>query len=281
MSNRDDLILCTATLQPDPMTCTVADFREQLDAAATAGFSGVSQWELHHGALAAEGFSTEDMAAALADHGLTMPVLGSLLPFSGSQSDALEVARRTFDLANRFGAGLVPTISLMPDEFESIEAASDRYGAVCDLAESHGLVVPIEFLPWSAIPDLATAWRIVDASDRPSGGILLDTWHWQRQPGGPDTELLAQIPPSFLPLVELSDAGPEAADDLYGESLTQRLLPGDGAIDFGQFFTALYATGADPVLATEVLNADMADAGRIQMAAAIATSTRQVVEPFV
>lgn len=280
MSNRDELVLATATLQTDPMTCTPDDFGNQLDAAARAGFAGISQWELHHGALAAAGVSTDEMIAAIADHGLTVSVVDALLPFSGTSEDALGAARGTFELANRFGARIVPAVSLFPDEFESVDAASERYAALCDLAAEHELKVPIEFLPWSAIPDLATAWRIVDASDRPSGGIMIDTWHWRRQPGGPNTELLARIPPSFIPIVQLCDAGPDPSDDLYTEAMTERLLPGDGVVDFDEFFTALYATGADPVLATEVFNTALAAEGSAQMAKAIASSCSQVLAPF-
>ena len=281
MSNRDNLIMCTATLDVDPMVCTADDFRDQVAATAAAGFAGISQWELQHGALTSAGFTTAEMLAVIADHDLSVEAFEALLPFSGSEQDALETARRTFANANQLGAGIVPAVSLFPDEFESLEAATQRYGVLCEVAGEHELKVPIEFLPWSAIPDLATAWRIVDASNSPSGGIMLDTWHWQRQPGGPNTELLAQIPPSFLPVVQLCDVAPDPGDDPYTEAVSARRLPGDGVVDFDEFFTALYATGADPVLATETFNTELAAAGRFQLATAVAESSRRVLEPYV
>ena len=48
-----------------------------------------------------------------------------------------------------------------------------------------------------------------------------------------------------------------------------------------EFFTALYATGADPVLATEVFNTALAAEGSSQMAKAIASSCSQVLATFV
>jgi sugar phosphate isomerase/epimerase len=281
MSNRNDLVLCTATLDIDPMTSTPKDFVDQLDAAASAGFAGVCQWELQAGALDAAGMTPAQMGTAFADHGLSIPVLEALLPFSATEADALETARRTFDRAKGLGAGIVPAVCLFPGEFETIEAAVERYGALCDVAEAQEIKVPIEFLPWSGIPDLATAWQIVDATDRPSGAIMIDTWHWHRQPGGPNTDLLAQIPPSFLPIVQICDAKSEPSEDLYNEALTDRRVPGDGVVDFDEFFTALYATGADPLLAPEVFNAELAAEGRGPMAAAIMAGCRQVLAPFV
>ena len=61
-----------------------------------------------------------------------------------------------------------------------------RLPALCDAAGERGLRVCIEFVPCTGVPDLATAWRVVDESGAANGGLLVDMMHWHRQPGGPD-----------------------------------------------------------------------------------------------
>lgn len=63
----------------------------------------------------------------------------------------------------------------------------EAFGGICDRAAQHGLLVSLEFLPWCPIANLA-ALEIVQAADRPSGGVMFDTWHHFRA-GGASAEL--------------------------------------------------------------------------------------------
>ena len=53
---------------------------------------------------------------------------------------------------------------------------------ICDKAGALGLNISLEFIPFGGIPTLASAVRLVEAVDRPNLGIVLDVWHWVRQP---------------------------------------------------------------------------------------------------
>ena len=110
----------------------------------------------------------------------------------------------------------------------------------------------VEFLAWSAISDLGRAWELVEPL--PDVGVLLDTFHWQRQRGGPDVPLLASIPGERIHYVQLADAPPEPGADPETDAMTARLLPGDGVVDFAQIFSVLDDIGADPFIATEIFN---------------------------
>jgi sugar phosphate isomerase/epimerase len=57
--------------------------------------------------------------------------------------------------------------------------------------------------------------------------------------------------------VQLCDAAPEAAEELRSEARLGRRLPGDGVVDFEQFFAALSAAPAWPFFAPEVFNPDL------------------------
>lgn len=68
----------------------------------------------------------------------------------------------------------------------------------------------------------------------PHAGLIVDAWHWYH--GGADPESIRSIPPERILDVHISDSPadpPEAIRDL------ERLLPGEGVIDFPLFFQLL------------------------------------------
>src|SRR5205085_1508585 len=77
------------------------------------------------------------------------------------------------------------TSELAPEEIAA------PFGAFCDRAADLGARVHLEFIPMTAIRDLATAWVVVQGADRPNGGVLFDTWHFFR--GDPDFAVLERV----------------------------------------------------------------------------------------
>src|SRR5207248_4574050 len=57
----------------------------------------------------------------------------------------------------------------------SLDAMAERFAALCDDAKTFGGSVHIEFAPESGVPDLTTAWELVERAGRPNGGVLFDT----------------------------------------------------------------------------------------------------------
>ena len=66
------------------------------------------------------------------------------------------------------------------------------FGALCDRAAAHGLLVGIEWLPYTNIATAADAQAIVEAADRPNGGYCADIWHHRR--GANDDSMLRALP---------------------------------------------------------------------------------------
>jgi len=109
---------------------------------------------------------------------------------------------------------------------------ADRLGAIGELAARHGLSAVLEFFPWTVVPDLATAARVVEATGRADIGILVDTLHFDRS--GSPFEQLDRVPPSRLPLVHVCDAPaekPTTTEGLLHTARAERLPPGEGGID--------------------------------------------------
>jgi sugar phosphate isomerase/epimerase len=126
------------------------------------------------------------------------------------------------------GARYVITSAFDPD----LSRFTDRLATVSDLASQYGLRAVLEFFPWTVVPDLGAAVRIVEAAERPQLGILVDTLHFNRSASA--FHELDQISPSRLPFVHVADAPVQASyttEDLLHAGRVERLPPGEGDID--------------------------------------------------
>jgi sugar phosphate isomerase/epimerase len=109
---------------------------------------------------------------------------------------------------------------------------ADRLGAIADLSAPYGLRPVLEFFPWTVVPDLGTAVRVVEAAGRAEIGILVDTLHFNRS--GSTVEELDRLPASRLPFVHVCDAPVQASyttEELLHAGRAERLPPGEGEID--------------------------------------------------
>jgi sugar phosphate isomerase/epimerase len=231
--------ICTASLLADPLAADADAVREAGRAAIAAGFTEASVWAQHLDALAGVGLRVAVVEAAMAWANAERPT-------------AEAEARRLVATAERVGASTIMAVCLEPRLADLGEARRNLEVLVALAGDIHARVC-VEFLPWTGIPDLATAWDLVEPLG-PRCGIVLDTWHWVRQPGGPAPDVLARIPGERIGFVQVSDAAAGAGPDLVSEAMTGRLLPGDGIVDFAELATHLAAIGATPFVAAEVFN---------------------------
>lgn len=152
-----------------------------------------------------------------------------------------------------------------------------NYADFCEAAALYGLTADIEFMPWTKIPDIASARRLITAAGTPANaGILVDALHYARSPGGP-TEVAA-IPPHLLHYAQICDAPafiPTNDEDLIFAARQERLLPGTGGIDIPGM---LHALPQDLPLSVEMPNFRLAPLrGPLNWAKDCLTSARQVV----
>lgn len=273
----DDLTMCFAGFRADPMQCDEAGLVELIDAGTAHGFRGASIWAAIVEPLAHDGLSPKAMARLFDQHGMQVRMVEALTEWTSGDRHAIDAAAKPlFALARELGAEEILTVT-MDAEPVDIATATQGFAYACDLAARDGLRLGIEFLPWSGVPDLRTAWAIVHGAARDNGGLVLDTWHWQRQPGGPDHETLRSIPGEHVHVLQVNDAAAVAGDDLLVETMTARLLPGDGVVDFAALCASLDHIGAEPNVAPEVFNPGLAALGPAELAARVAASTRRVL----
>ena len=273
----ENLILCNAPLVGGAMDVTAEQVKSIIDATADAGWGGVSLWAFHHYAAVGQGKSPEEVRAWHTDRGLQVPIVESLIGWEGNDEAAIaEQCGGTFEVASFYGAKAVAGVVMAPE--------MDRAAAVKGLAllgkmgADRGLQVCIEWLPWTALNTIKSAWELVQDAGGDNIGLVFDTWHWLRQPGGPDPDTLRQIPGDRIHCVQLDDATATSdAEDQMMESMTNRLLPGEGDVDWPGVLGMLDEIGADPLWAPEVFNVGLMQEGPVEMARKTREATRKVL----
>jgi sugar phosphate isomerase/epimerase len=275
-----DLVLCSGTLPRG------ISFRERVDAAVAGGFRGISLWGRDYERAQADGFSDADMRALLADRGLEVGELDPAwwwLPGAADvqipeAADAIQVFRygekEMFAIADAVGARSLNATDVFGGPW-SVDDAAEAFAGLCNRAAEHGLLVHLEGLPWSRIPDVRGAWEIVRRADRPNGGIVVDAWHFFR--AGADFEALEAVPGDKVLGIQLDDGPSAPEENLVRATLHDRLLPGDGEFDLGSLVAALRAIDAVAPIGVEVFSDALHARGSIAAARAAGDATRRLL----
>jgi sugar phosphate isomerase/epimerase len=260
----DQAGLCVSTLHPDPGQHVRDDVERLIRIAGTAGFRGLAfqpNWIASYGAA--------ETRKLLQDEGMFAGALEGGMNWGKGPEGGAADADLLLDAASAIGAPLLHAANMAP-QLASLSQAVDGFATLCERARAHDVKVSLEFMPWYAVPDLATAWRIVQEAGADNGGICLDFGHWRNQPGGPDFDLLRTIPGERISYVQPTDSPPAAfasATDYFMRNITERPLPGDGDVDVHAIFAALADIGAEPYFAYQVCNVALASEGAETMAA--------------
>ena len=279
MLGPSDLVLCGPPIAHIPLL-------DRLAPAQKAGFAAVSVTPGDLWALDEQGVSLRDLSVRLSDHGLQLAEVDCIGCWLPSHAHAPADARfrellltltpeRVIDLAARAGARSVVAVEMM-GVTPSLDEAAEAFARICDLAAEHGLPVHIEFLPFGGIADLAAAWAIVEAAGRPNGGLTLDSWHLFRS--GSTLQQLAAIPGERIFTVQINDAPARPGADLFEETMTGRLLPGEGDFDLTGFIRTLDRIGSNAPIGVEVFSQAQAGATMDQISMAWASSARATIE---
>ena len=255
-----------------------ASLEARAAAAAAAGYAGLGILVDDYEAIRSAGRSDAELRAICEDHGIRVTEVEFLYHWACTDERAAfarELEDRCYRAADALGARHLNMGDVNPPaEMPPLELAAERFAAICDRAADHGLRVALEFLPWSGIPDAATAWEIVRAADRANGGINLDVWHHFR--GAADDDMLRAIPPERIVCVAISDADDEVVGDLIEDTTRRRRLPGEGAFDLIGFLRLLDEIGVTAPVTVEILS-DEQNARSTDEAARVAIEATRAV----
>jgi sugar phosphate isomerase/epimerase len=246
-------------------TLRYADLHSRIRAAAAAGFSGIG---LRLDDCRTAGSLVDRLPELLVEHGLRLMELEHSWDWAAPVPAPAE--RALFAVAETVGYRQlnVPMFAGHP-----IGELVSGFRRLCDRAAEHGLLVGLEFLPYSAVPTLGSAWAVVAGAQRDNGGLVIDLWHWHRSGAVPSD--LGGIDASRIIAVQLCDVLAEPMRDLKHEARHHRQLPGHGAGDTVGVLTALRRHGLTCPVSVEVFSdaLDSLPAGEAAGRAAVAGGT--------
>jgi sugar phosphate isomerase/epimerase len=132
------------------------------------------------------------------------------------------------EVGGKLGAKHILVAGYDPEQTRLVET----FAAFCDTAAPFGLTADLEFMPWTAVPNVAAAIRVVAAANHPNGGVLVDPLHFSRS----DSTIaeLGGLRREWLHYWQLCDAPVQESyttEELLHTARAERLFPGEGGID--------------------------------------------------
>lgn len=254
---------------------TEVSYPDRVRAAARAGYAGVGLRAENYWDARRAGLSDADMLEVAGCYGVRIREVEYITGWGTvADRDAAQLLkeRTVCHMARAFGVGHLNTGLLeklpLPEITEAFAALCDRVGP--------DLVVALEFMPYSGVPDLATACRVLADADRPNSGLILDVWHWAR--AGTTAADLDTVPAERIVALQLCDVREHPLDPPRSESLGHRLPPGQGWGDPVGLVRALDERGARPaVLTVEVISDELVCRGVEHAARVTADAARAVL----
>jgi len=257
-------------------------FAERVAAAAAAGFSGIGLLGFDHQLALHAGLTDLDLTGILFDHDVELAEVEFLMDWSAGPEEPERVAAariledQVWAVADVFGPRVVSVGEVgPPEQLPPFDLLAERFGALCDRAAAHGLLVALEFLPWSGIPDIAAAAALVEAVGRPNAGINLDAWHWFR--GNPSAEVLRAVADRIF-VLQLDDADRTVVGSLPEDTTLRRRCPGEGSFDLVGLLMLARDAGVDAPISVEVMSTEHYALPVEEAARRAYTATRAVID---
>lgn len=230
---------------------------QRIEAAARAGYAGTGFWLGDLLAWEASGRDYGSLKRLLDDAGQKIVELEYLADWFASgerrvRSDAARV--ELFRAADALGARHIKVMPpFLPDDPAGDDLAGE-FAALCAQAADHGLMIGLEMLPFSTLPNLGSALEMVAAADAANGGLLVDIWHVMRSGG--TMEEVAQLPARFIIAAELCDATMAMQGEITEDTMRHRKLCGEGEFDVPGFIRAMSRAGYEGPYGVEILSDD-------------------------
>ncbi|MGD0075152.1 MAG: sugar phosphate isomerase/epimerase family protein [Candidatus Binataceae bacterium] len=274
---RDDLIASYYTICGTmPFESSRFSFAERATAAARAGFSAIGLI-IKDFLACRQGLSIAAMRSILDDNGLAVAeieLMGNWWNDGERGKRARFNEEQAYEAADALGGRHLQLTAIGEEgsQFPEVDVVADRFAALCERAARHGLLVALEFLPWTGIKDAKTAWAIAGRAGN-NGGVLVDTWHHFR--GANDPQQIRAIPAERITAIQFDDADPYPGGDLLADTMKRR-LPGQGTFDLIGFIRLLDDMGVQAPISVEVISPEQA-ARTVTEAARLAHDTTRAV----
>jgi sugar phosphate isomerase/epimerase len=263
-----------------PSETSTFDFSDRVEAAASAGYSGM-------------GFIHQDLVAVRAELGFSE--MRRILEANGIKDVEVEIITDWFatgerraksdaikaDLLSAGEALGARAIKVMGDATDTKaswphQLLVDSFVGLCADAGRVGMKVGIEIMPWTNFSTIANTMPIVEAAGTANGGLYLDIWLMVR--GGVDLAEIGRLAPKYIVSIEINDAAKEVpGGDLWSDTVNNRLLCGEGSFDIARFMSEVKKAGYSGPCGVEILS----KAQRQKPLAEAATSAIRSARPYI
>ena len=98
----------------------------------------------------------------------------------------------------------------------------------------------VEFSPLGSIPSVRAGLEVVDLAG-PTAALMIDTWHFFF--GDTAWADLEAVPVEKIAYIQFDDGLEPVSEDLMGETMERRVLPGTGIFDLERFAATLLESG--------------------------------------
>ena len=218
-------------------------FDERVKSAKEAGYEGIGlRAETYVDALN-EGLHDEDILAILEKYDMKVTEVEYIVQWAEEHRSYEQKYKEQicFHMCELFG---VEHINCGLMENYSVEYTAQKLKELCQRAGKY--IIGVEPMPYSGLPNLDKAYKVVKESGCDNAMLILDTWHWVRadQP----YDILTKEIGEKVVSIQINDAyeRPYAASVLRDESMHDRLAPGTGAKDTVGFVKMIKEADVSP-----------------------------------
>ena len=223
---------------------TEVTFEGRVKAAKEAGYEGLGLRAENYVAALQEGLHDKDILEILKKYDMKVTEVEYITLWAENERFLEQQMKEQmcFHMCDLFD---VKQINCGLMENYSVEHTAGKLKELCHRAGE--IIIGVEPMPYSGIPDLEKAWKVVEASGCDNAKIILDTWHWVRA-NQPYEGVIDMIPAEKVVSVQINDvqARPYAAQVLRDESMHDRVAPGLGFGDTVGFCKMLRKKGIKP-----------------------------------
>jgi sugar phosphate isomerase/epimerase len=232
------------------------DFRDRVESAARAGFTGFGIW---HADLAhvLRTRTLKEMKQILDDNGIKYLELEFLTDWFlyGERKKQSDISKAMLlDAAEALQAHHVK-VGDFYQEAAPLPRLIETFAELCGEAAGRGTKVGFELMPFATIRTLEDSLKLVEGASASNGGICFDTWHIVKLKI-PYAEL-RRIPSQYIISVELNDGTFECPWSLHDDTVNHRRLCGEGEFDVRGFIAALQDAGYRGPWGVEVLSEEL------------------------
>jgi 2-keto-myo-inositol isomerase len=265
-------------------TTMKATLPQDIAAASAAEFKGLEIWAAKMDAYLETG-SVEGLQALFDRAGLQPASINSIEFITFRPPEEYETIRARCqdlcELAQVLGCDKIVVVPSPTPEGVAWEGIRDESVRVlrelAQVAAPYGVQLAFEFLgfSWCSVRTLDQCWQIVQETDWPNVGLVIDTCHFHA--GGSDLTTIDRVDPRKIHIFHINDVEERPLDTIED---AHRLLPGEGVIPLDDILIRLKQIGFDGLCSIELFRPEYWERDATELAVAARAATLEIVGTY-